>query len=123
MATDSRAVMQAYIDANVDTNGTNDITGAELNSILTSLIAGTFNLNDDASSLVADTYRSAEVAVVSGVAEVVVFSTALASTSYQIFLHDTDGVGWETITSKLTTGFTFTPLGTGNITYMAILNL
>jgi len=122
MATKTRAQLKAFIDANLNTNGANQITGAQLNTLLNDVVDGVLNLEDDSTSLALDIYRAASVAVVEGVVEQVTFSTPLSTASYQITLSDPEGVGFENITDILTTGFKFTPLGTGNITYTAIIN-
>lgn len=122
MAVKSRSDLTTFINNNIAANGANAITGTLLNTILQDLIDSCLNLNDDSTSLADDIYRTATVAVVSGVREDVVFSSALSVASYQIVMSDTEGVGFENIIDVLTTGFTFTPLGTGNITYFAIIN-
>lgn len=122
MAVLGRAAIQALVTANITTNGTNAITGAQLNEILTDIIDSFLNTTDDATSLADDIYRTAEVAVVGGVVEQITFSTALASSSYQVVINDPDGLGWETITDLQTTGFKFTPLATGDMTYLVMLN-
>jgi len=122
MATKTRAQLKTFIDANINTNGANQNTGANVNTLLNDVVDGTLNLEDDSTSLALDIYRSASVAVVAGVLEVVVFSTVLSTVNYQIILMDPTGVGWENIVNITTAGFDFTPLGTGNITYMAIIN-
>ena len=122
MAAKSRAALIAFINSNIATNGSNAITGALMNTILLDLVDSCLNLNDDSTSLADDIYRTASVAVVAGIQEVVTFSTPLSVASYQIVFADTEGVGTELIVDVTTAGFKFTPLGTGNITYFAIIN-
>ena len=122
MASQTRAQLTTFITNNITTNGSNAITGAQMNTILQDLIDSCLNLTDDSTSLALDIYRTASVAVVKDVVEQVTFSTPLTSNSYQVFFSDPDGLGTELVTDLQTTGFKFTTLATGNITYLVMLN-
>ena len=122
MAQQDRATLKAFIDANINTNGNNAITGAQMNTILNNLVDSCLNLSDDSTSLANDIYRAATVAVTAGVVENVAFSSAVSTANYQVVMADPEGVGFENITNKTVNGFDFTPLGTGNITYLIMIN-
>lgn len=119
---DSRATLNAFIDSNIDTNGTNAITGAQMNTILKDIVASCLNLVDDSTSLADDIYRTALVTVVKDVEFQVTFSTELSVSDYQVVMNDPNGIGWGDINDLQTTGFKFTPLASGDITYLVMLN-
>jgi len=50
------------------------------------------------------------------------FTSDLASANYQVFITDSDGVGWKKITDKQVGGFKITGLSVGTISFQAILN-
>ncbi len=121
MAQKTAAELIAFIDANIDTNGVNAITGAQMNTILKDLVDSVVNKSSDSLLIVTNVYRSAEVAVVKDVQKQITFSSALANNLYDVVISDTEGLGFEGIIDKQTTGFKITPLGTGNLIYFIIL--
>lgn len=117
----NRSALLAFINANLTANGTNAITGDQLNTILVNLTDSCLNLSDDSTSLALDIYRAGSFTGVVGVQKTVTFSTALSVSSYEVFIQD-NGLGWETITAKTTASFKITPLSNGTYGFYVILN-
>lgn len=121
MAQKTRAELQAFADANINTNGTNAITGALHNEMLTDLIDSGVNILSDGQVDATNLYRSGTQALTTAQTQIT-FSSALANNNYEIFIIDPLGIGWENITNKLATGFKITGLSSGTIGFLAILN-
>jgi len=122
MAQRTAAELKAFADANIASNGSNAITGDLHNQMLTDIIDSMVNKSSDSLLIVGNVYRSAEVAVVKDVEKQITFSTALANNLYDVVISDTEGLGFDNITDKQTTGFKITPFGTGNLIYFIILS-
>ena len=123
MAQKNTAALKTEKDANITSNGANTNTGANHNTFLENLLDSFVNKSTDALLTADNIYRCGSVAVVAGVQKTVTFSTVLSVNTYQVFITDNDSVGWEGITSKTTASFKITGLGTGNISYLVILDL
>ena len=121
MALKTTAQLKAFADANIDTNGVNSITGALMNTMLTDIIDSMVNKSTDSGELATNIYRSGSKLLTTSPTQIT-FSTALSSNSYRVVIEDPNGVGWENITDKQTTGFKITGLTAGTITFFAILN-
>jgi len=65
--------------------------------------------------------RVGEVAIAKAQTQVN-FTSDLGSANYQVFITDSDGVGWKKITDKQVGGFKITGLSVGTIGFQAILN-
>ena len=120
MAQRNKAQLKDFADANINTNGVNAITGALHNTMLTDLIDSLLNTTDDALSIVTNVYRSAAAAITTSETQIT-FSTPLPSNVYEISISDNNGVGFENITDKQTTGFKITGLTNGTIIYLVFL--
>lgn len=116
------AELIAYVDANINTNGTNAITGAIMNTFLKDLINSIVNKLSDSGELATHIYRSGTKLLVKDTPVQITFSSTLSSASYRVIIEDPNGVGWENITDKLATGFKLTGLTAGTVTYFVILN-
>jgi len=117
----NRTALLAFINANLIANGTNAITGDQLNTILVDLTDSFLNLSDDSTSLALDIYRAGSFVGVAGVQKIVTFSSALSVSSYEVFIQD-NGLGWENIVTKTTASFKITPLSSGTYGFYVILN-
>lgn len=115
------AQLKSFNDANITTNGVNSNTGANHNTMNNDMIDSLVNKSSDALSIVTNVYRSNTIAVTTSQTQVT-FSSALVSNNYEVVINDPDGVGWENITDKQTTGFKITGLSSGTLIYFVILN-
>ena len=120
MAIKTKAQLKAFNDSNINTNGANAITGALHNTMNADIIDRFVNKSDDSLSIVTNVYRSASAAITTSVSQIA-FSTPLANNLYEVIIFDPNGVGFENITDKQTTGFKVTGLTAGTIIYMVIL--
>ena len=120
MAIKTKAQLKAFNDSNINTNGANAITGALHNTMNDDIIDSFVNKSDDALSIVTNVYRSKSAAITTSASQIT-FSTALANNLYEVIIFDPNGVGFENITDKQTTGFKVTGLTAGTIIYMVIL--
>ena len=120
MAQKTTAELKTFADSNINTNGTNAITGALHNTMLNDLIDSMVNKSTDSLSIVTDVYRSA-VATIGTSSTLVTFSTPLSSANYEIIIFDTNGIGTEKPTNKLAASFKIKGLTPGDIIYLVIL--
>ena len=120
MAVKTKAQLKAFNDANINTNGVNAITGAFHNTMNEDIIDSFVNTASDPLSIVTNVYRSASAAITTSQTQIT-FSTALVSNLYEVTIFDGDGIGFENITDKQTTGFKITGLSNGTIIYFVIL--
>ena len=120
MAIKTKAQLKAFNDSNINTNGANAITGALHNTMNDDIIDSFVNKSDDSLSIVTNVYRSKSAAITTSASQIT-FSTALANNLYEVIIFDPNGVGFENITDKQTTGFKVTGLTAGTIIYMVIL--
>lgn len=110
-----------FIDANINTNGINAITGANMNTILKDMVVSDVNKLSDGQVDATNLYRSGTKALTT-VQTQVTFTSDLATNNYEIFIIDPLGIGWENITDKQKTGFKITGHSSGTIGFLAILN-
>lgn len=120
MAIKTKSELKDFNNANIDTNGVNAITGELHNTMNEDIIDSYVNVADDALSIVTNVYRSASEAITTSETQIT-FSSALSSNLYEVTIFDGDGIGFENITDKQTTGFKITGLSNGNIVYFVIL--
>lgn len=120
MAQKTTTQLKAFNDANINTNGINAITGALHNEMDNDIIDSMVNKNTDSLSIVTNVYRSASAAITDSETQIT-FSSPLASSLYEVTIFDGDGIGFENINDKQTTGFKITGLSDGNIIYFVIL--
>ena len=121
MAVRTTAQLKAFLTANIDTNGVNAITGALLNTMLEDMIDSLLNKISDATDLATKIYRSGSKAITTSQTQIT-FSSDIGTTSYRVIIEDPNGIGWENITDKQTTGFKITGLTNGTITFFVFLN-
>ena len=121
MAQTTRADLIAFLDANIDTNGTNAITGAIMNTMLRNMIDSDVNIQSDGQVDATNLYRSGAQAITTTQTQVT-FSSDLANNNYEVFIIDPNGTGWENITDKQVGGFKITGLSSGTIGFLVILN-
>jgi len=120
MTVKSKTALKAFNDTNIDTNGINAITGSIHNTINEDIIDSFINTVDDSLSIVTNVYRSASEAITTSQTQIT-FSTPLPTNTYEIVISDNNGIGFENITDKQTTGFKITGLSNGTIIYMVFL--
>lgn len=120
MAVKTKAQLKLFADANITSNGVNSNAGADHNTMLNDLIDSLLNTTDDVLSIVTNVYRSASAAITTSQTQIT-FSTALLNNNYEVSIFDGNGVGFENITDKQTTGFKITGLTNGTIIYFVIL--
>lgn len=121
MAVRTTAQLKTFLTANIDTNGVNAITGALLNTMLEDMIDSLLNKISDGTDLATAIYRSGSKAITTSQTQIT-FSSDIGTTSYRVIIEDPNGVGWENITDKQTTGFKITGLTDGTITFFVFLN-
>jgi len=121
MAIKTETQLLAFLDANIDTNGVNAITGAILNTMLRDMIESLLNKISDATDLATNIYRTGSEAITTSETQIT-FTSDIGTTSYRVVIEDLNGVGFENITDKQTTGFKITGLTNGTIDYFAFIN-
>lgn len=121
MAQKTRADLITFLDANIDTNGINAITGAIENTMLRDIIDSCVNIQSDGQVDATNLYRSGTKALTTVEAQVT-FSSDLANNNYEVIITDPNGIGWENITDKQVGGFKITGLSSGTIGFLVILN-
>src|SRR3990167_4888104 len=120
MAIKSKADLKVWLDANINTNGVNAITGAIMNTFLTDVVDSFVNSITDSLKIVTNVYRSGTKAITTAVTTVT-FSSPMPAATYDVIIEDPNGVGWKDITDKTVNSFKITGLSSGVITYFVIL--
>ncbi len=102
-------------------NSVSELENTDLLDVSKDIGGGSFESQKMTGAILRGFYRSGSITL-TGSSQTVAFTSAMANTSFEVFIIDPNGLGWENLGTFTVNGFDITGLTTGTIGYIAILN-